>query len=115
MRVNSLLGSFVVAVGLLQGPASALPLGSQPANDGVPLVQVSGCHRDVEFHWVPELGRSAWHYHRGSSCRPIEVDPPAPPVSVDCHRDVQRHYLPEFDRRVTHRHVGPNCRVLVVE
>lgn len=123
MRVKTILGKMVfaaamVAAGLTGGPASALPLAGAPAaGDGL-LVQVRGCHRDVERHFVPEFGRRAWHYHRGSSCRPIEVDaprPPAPPPPEDCHRDVRRHFVPEFGRRVTHRHVGPRCRIQVFE
>lgn len=115
MRVRSVLSTLLLVAGFLPGPASAVPLAAAPeAGDGI-VIQVGGCHRDVERHFVPEFGRRAWHYHRGSSCRPIEVDPPAPPSPADCHRDVQRHFVPEYGRRITHRHVGPSCRIQVFE
>ncbi len=118
MRFGSILGTVLVAANLTAGPAGALPMAAQPeAGDGI-VIQVRGCHRDVQRHYVPELGRTAWHYHRGSSCRPIEAappPPPPPPPPADCHRDVRRHYVPEYGRRVTHRHVGPSCRVQVYE
>jgi hypothetical protein len=91
------------------------PVAAPEAGEGI-LHKVSGCHRGVEYHFVPEFGRSAWHYHRGGLCRPIEAPPPPPPPPPqDCHRDVRRHYLEEYGRRVTHRHVGPSCRVQVFE
>ena len=115
-----------IAAALALSIASAAPLtasaaqpGQSPALSEGLLVNVSGCHRDVERHYVPEFGRRARHYHRGRNCRPVRVDgpgggpgfipgPPRPPV--DCHRDARRHYLPEYGRSVVHRHVGDSCR-----
>jgi hypothetical protein len=113
MRAVSILGSVLLAATFVQGPASALPLSNAPEAGAGLVHRVSGCHRDTEYHWVSEFGRSAWHYHRGASCRPIEVDAPPPPPQqpADCHRDVRRHFVPEYGRRITHRHVGPNCRI----
>jgi hypothetical protein len=67
------------------------------------------CHRDVERHYVPEVGRRVWHYHKGKNCRPIAADRDDR-RDRHCHRDGQRHYHDRWGR-VVHRHVGPNCRV----
>lgn len=107
----------LAAATLTMAPVSAAPIGPGPlASDGL-VVQVRGCHRDVERHYVPEIGRRAWHMHRGPNCRPVVVHRPGVgpgPAMRDCHRDVRRHFLPEAGRRVLHRHVGPNCAVRVI-
>lgn len=118
MRFRSIFSAAVIALGSLPAAAApaTFPVGPA-AGDGI-VIQVTGCHRDVQRHFVPEFGRRAWHYHRGSSCRPIEVDappPPPPPPPADCHRDVRRHYVPEYGRRITHRHVGASCRIQIFE
>lgn len=97
-------------------PASAAPQATVPiAADGL-VIQVSGCHREPERHFVEEFGRRAWHIHRGSRCRPVEVrldddEEFDEPRRRDCHRDAERHFLPEYGGSFVHRHVGPNCRV----
>ncbi|MFH1795110.1 MAG: hypothetical protein ABIK36_16125 [Pseudomonadota bacterium] len=119
MRIPRFLAALaLLAASALSLPASAGQLSQSPAlSDGL-IVNVGGCHRDVERHYVPEYGRRAWHYHRGSSCRPRRVEGPGfipgPPRPVDCHRDARRHYLPEYGERVVHRHVGDSCRVRIL-
>lgn len=88
--------------------SSAAPAAPQVQVDGL-VVQVRGCHSEREYHYVPELGRSAWHYHRRSSCRPVEV----PRAERDCHRHAERHYLRGYGH-VVHRHVGSDCRVRIL-
>ena len=107
----------LAAATLATGPSYAAPVQSPVAADGS-IVQVRGCHRDVERHRVPEFGnRRAWHYHRGRHCRPVEVNRPGPvplPQPVrDCHREPRRHYVPGLGS-VVHRHRGPSCRVQVL-
>ena len=107
----------LAAATLSTGPAYAAPVQSPVAADGS-IVQVRGCHRDVQRHRVPEFGnRRAWHYHRGRRCRPVEVNRPGPvplPQPVrDCHREPRRHYVPGLGS-VVHRHRGPSCRVQVL-
>ncbi|GLS32154.1 hypothetical protein SAMN04488498_10698 [Mesorhizobium albiziae] len=113
MKMLRAFNVLCIAAGLATtAPAIAAPLNPSPAYDANLVVQVRGCHRDVERHYVPEFGRPAWHYHR-PNCRPVQVPPPGAGVGVrDCHRDVRRHFVPGYGR-VTHRHVGPNCRVRV--
>ncbi len=118
MRFGAVIGSILLVANMMTGSASAMQLPAAPSAGKDMLVQVGGCHREPERHYVPEFGRRAWHYHRGNNCRPIEVPPPAPPPPPqyeDCHRDVQRHFVPEYGRRLTHRHVGPSCRIQVFE
>ena len=92
----------LAAATLATGPAYAAPVQSPVAADGS-IVQVRGCHRDVQRHRVPEFGnRRAWHYHRGRRCRPVEVNRPG-----------RRHYVPGLGS-VVHRHRGPSCRVQVL-
>ena len=111
MRIPRFIAALALsAASALPLPASAGQLSQSPAlSDGL-IVNVGGCHRDVERHYVPEWGRRAWHYHRRSSCRPRRADAPGfipgPPRPVDCHRDARRHYLPEYGGSVVHRHVG---------
>lgn len=93
-------------------PAGAAPYAGQGPLEVTPgeslVVQVRGCHRNVRRHYVPEVGRTLSHFHRGRNCRPIRV---ASPGRGDCHRNVRRHYLPQYGGSVVHRHVGPNCRI----
>lgn len=91
-------------------PARALPADLPRTGTGLPVLQVRGCHRDAERHFVPEFGERLWHFHRGPDCRPRRVDAPG---REDCHREVRRHYLPRYGRAMAHRHVGPECRVRV--
>ncbi|MDP3896199.1 MAG: hypothetical protein Q8Q62_05950 [Mesorhizobium sp.] len=112
-QIRVIAAALFAAATFVTGPAAAQPTAPVSA-DGL-VLKVSGCHRDVQRHYVPEFDRRAWHYHAGSRCRPIEVDRPGfvpeEPVYRDCHRDVQRHFLREYGRSVVHRHVGPDCRV----
>lgn len=91
--------------------AHSMPALDRPEEVGLPVVQVGGCHREPQRHFVPEWDFRAWHRHRGPNCRPVEVEVEQP---RDCHRDVQTHYLPEYQARIPHRHAGPDCRVRVL-
>ncbi len=122
MRLSRTIAAIALSVAsIVTLPASAAPLGASPTlSDGL-VTQVRGCHRDVERHFVPEFGRRAWHYHRGSRCRPVEVDRPGSgpgfipgPGPRDCHREARRHFLPEYGGSVVHRHVGGSCRVRIL-
>lgn len=112
MKFLNSLGAALLAAALgYGGPASAMPAG-EPQSDSGLVVQVRGCHPEVVRHYVPEIGRTAWHRHRRPDCRPIIV---RQPVVRDCHRGVERHYLPQYGARVTHRHVGSSCRIRVYD
>jgi hypothetical protein len=119
MRLSRTIAAIALSVAsTLTLPAGAAPLGASPAlSDGL-VTQVRGCHRDVQRHYVPEFDRRAWHYHRGSRCRPVRADGPGSvgpgPDFRDCHREARRHYLPEYGGSVVHRHVGGSCRVRVL-
>lgn len=116
MRILPVATSFALALAAaLPLPASAAVTSPPTQTDGL-VTHVSGCHRDVQRHYVPEFGRRAWHYHRGRNCRPVRVDAPdlEPVRPRDCHRDARRHYLPEYGGSVWHRHVGPDCRVRIL-
>jgi hypothetical protein len=122
MRLSRTIAAIALSVAtIFTLPASATSLGASPTLSEGLVTQVRGCHRDVERHYVPEFGRRAWHYHRGSRCRPVRVDGPGSvigpgpgPGPRDCHRDARRHFLPEYGRSVVHRHVGGSCRVRVL-
>lgn len=94
-------------------PASAAPPVQAPAAAGGLVVQVRGCHQRVERHHVPEFGYSAWHYHNGRRCRPVEVDDPRSGPGRDCHRDARRHFIPGLGS-VVHSHHGRDCSVQVL-
>ena len=93
-------------------PAAAAPYAAPGSPQVAPVqnlvVPVGGCHRNVRRAYVPEVGRTISHFHRGPNCRPIRVE--TSPVRRDCHRNTQRHRLPDYGGQVVHRHVGPNCR-----
>lgn len=90
------------------GPAEAMPATGLPQIDGGLVVQVRGCHADIQRHFVPEFGRTMYHRHRRPDCRPIPVQQQI----RDCHRDVRRHVLPRYGN-VPHRHIGPDCRARI--
>ncbi len=117
MRIPTVATSLALTLATaLTAPAQAAPSSRAPALSEGLVVKVSGCHRDVERHFVPEFDRRAWHVHRGSNCRPVRVDQPDPDPVVprDCHRDARRHYLPEYGDSVWHRHVGDSCRIRII-
>lgn len=110
---------FASAACLAASFAFAAPAGAAPYAGQGPLelssgeslvVPVRGCHRNVRRHYVPQVGRTIRHFHRGRNCRPIRAERPG---RRDCHRNVRRHYLPRYGGSVLHRHVGPNCRTRV--
>lgn len=109
MNFSGFLGAALLLGSLYANPASALPVGDRAAAENGLVVQVRGCHADVQRHFVPEYGRTMYHRHRRPDCRPIPVQPPQ---ARDCHREVRRHFLPRYGN-VPHRHIGPNCRVKI--
>jgi len=119
MRIHCFAAALVFsALSAVALPAAAQPLSPSPALSDSLVEAVSGCHRGVQRHYVPEFGRRAWHYHRGSNCRPMRVDGPQsgqrPDRPVDCHRDARRHFLRDYGRPVLHRHVGEDCRARII-
>jgi hypothetical protein len=103
--LNTLAAATLSIASAITLPSFAAPM-SAPDGGETLITQVRGCHRDVERHYVPEIGRSAWHYHRGRSCRPEIVSRPRPgpgPGPRDCHRNAERHFVPGYGR-VLHRH-----------
>ncbi len=103
--LNTLAAATLSLASAITLPSFAAPM-SSPNGGETLVIQVQGCHRDVERHYVPEFGRRAWHYHRGRSCRPVHVASPTPgpgPGPRDCHRNAERHYVPGYGR-ILHRH-----------
>lgn len=114
MKLMRAFSAFCLAAGMAAtAPVIAAPVNVAPSHDAGLVVQVRGCHSNVQRHFVPEFGRTVWHFHR-RNCRPVRADRPGAGGGGgrDCHRDVRRHFVPGYGR-VTHRHVGPNCRVRV--
>jgi hypothetical protein len=95
---------------LAAGPAPAGAAMPVIAEGGRPIVPGAGCHADVRLHHVPEIGRSAPHYHR-ENCSPAAVGEPRGEQGrpADCHRDVRTHRVGGV--KLTHRHVGDDCRI----
>jgi hypothetical protein len=123
MRIFKIVAAIALSAAFVSPlPASAGQFSPSSPLVESPVIQVSGCHRDIQRHFVPEFGRRAWHFHRRPSCRPVRVDGPdgdiedmpRPRPPMDCHRDARRHFLPEFGRAMMHRHVGPDCRVRIL-
>lgn len=117
--MRTIAAATLAAASAITMPAFGSPAGA-PVTDGNLVEQVRGCHRDVERHFVPEFGRSAWHYHRGSRCRPVLVDRPGPGPDPfpgprpgrDCHSDARRHFVPGYGN-VLHRH-RRDCSVRIL-
>ena len=101
--LNTIAAATLSIASAITLPSLAAPMTAP--NSGETLVtQVRGCHSDVQRHYVPEYGRSAWHFHRGRSCRPEIVRGPRPdPRPRDCHRNAERHFVPGYGN-VLHRH-----------
>ena len=117
-RFGAALVAAAMAVSMPAGAAfAAAP--SAPLKLEAPselVTPVRGCHRNTRRHYVPEVGRTMRHHHRGPRCRPIRDGRRGDRFERrgrrDCHRRADRHFLPEFGRSVVHRHVGPRCRVV---
>jgi hypothetical protein len=108
--MKSLLIAAALLLPALAGPASAGTAAPPAPDAGESLVvQTRGCHADVRRHYVPEYGRTVWHYHN-RRCVPVRAGGPV--VIRDCHRDVRLHRIRGV--LVWHRHVGIDCTVRVV-
>ncbi|QPC88410.1 hypothetical protein GA830_17850 [Mesorhizobium sp. NBSH29] len=105
-KLTNALHALCMGAGIMfAAPALAAPVVPSPAYDAGLVVQVRGCHSNVQRHRVREFGRTLSHRHL-RNCRPVRVTPARP---RDCHRDVRRHQIPGYRGRVVHRHVGPRC------
>ena len=91
-------------------PSFAAPVITPDSGQGL-VTQVSGCHRNVRRHYVPEFGRTVPHVHQGPRCRPERAYAVEPPRR-DCHRDARRHFVPGYGR-VLHRH-RRDCSVRIL-
>ncbi len=113
MRIlNTLAAATLSIASAITLPSFAAPM-SAPDSGETLITQVRGCHRDVRRHFVPEYGRSTWHFHRSRSCRPVRVSrPDRGPGLRDCHRNAERHYVPGYGR-VLHRH-RRDCSVRIL-
>ena len=111
MKSLKSLGATLLAIALgYGGLAAAMPASELPQTEGGLVIQIRRCHRDLQHHFVPQFGRTEWHVHRRTDCRPVRV---LPPIQVrDCHNEVRCHFLFRYGN-VPHRHIGPNCRVRV--
>ena len=108
--MKSFLAAAAMLLSALTGLANAGPTAPRASTASESLVvRARGCHADVRRHYVPEYGRTVWHYHN-RRCVPIRAT--GGPVIRDCHRDVRLHRIRGV--LVWHRHVGPNCTVRVV-
>jgi hypothetical protein len=103
----SVAALFLSAAAGSAGAAMLPPLTVEIDRQTIP---VAGCHADVRLHHVPEIRRSAAHYHR-EDCRPVIVDQPRGRQGqpADCHRDVRTHRVGGV--KLTHRHVGDDCQI----
>ncbi|RST88029.1 hypothetical protein EJC49_02510 [Aquibium carbonis] len=99
----------VLAVGLGASlSASSFAGPTPPQQIPAPSIFVSGCHADVQRHYVPEFRGMERHRHLPESCRPIPERGQIRPL--DCHRDVRRHFVPGLGV-ILHRHVGDDCDI----
>ena len=122
MILRSASAALLALSTLASAPAFAGPPAPSVSSDDGLVIQVRGCHRDPQRHYVPEFDDSVWHVHRGGRCRPVEVDRPRRDDDDygpggrrdDCHRDVRRHPIRGVGN-VYHRHRGPSCRIEIFE
>ena len=86
-----------------------------PTQGSVPAAAIitvaDDCHADVRNHFLPQVGRSVSHSHRGEDCAPVIVGNTSGTNGkpADCHRDVRTHRINGV--RIKHRHVGSDCSV----
>lgn len=101
--LNTLAAATLSIASAIALPSFAAPMLAPDSGETL-ATQVRGCHSDIQRHYVPEIGGSAWHYHRGRRCRPEIVSRPRPDSGPrDCHRNAERHFVPGYGR-VLHRH-----------
>lgn len=97
--------AFVLALAIAAPFGHGAPAPQPPEAAVIPA---SGCHRDVQRHYVPEFRDTLRHRHLPGDCRPVPARETIAPL--DCHRDSRRHFVPGLGV-VQHRHVGKDCTI----
>ncbi|MEM9279600.1 MAG: hypothetical protein AAGA76_13590 [Pseudomonadota bacterium] len=79
----------------------------QPAENSL-VQKVHGCHANIRYNYVDEIGEEARHRHRGNSCRVEIIESHS--NNNHCHADGRKHHHRNVGSKV-HSHVGNSCRV----